>query len=153
MTEDQRAAFIERFTPAPNRSLVAFIVLGGVFAEGVDLPGDRLSGAVIVSTGMPQLTFEREKLKELLDDLDEGGTDAAYTYPGLRRVLQAAGRVIRTETDRGVIALIDARYRQPNTRALMPPYWEIRDIKKLSELRAQLREFWDAENESGNLSP
>ena len=147
MTEAQRMEFIDRFQPAPERSLVAFIVLGGVFAEGVDLPGDRLAGAAIVSTGMPQISFEREKLRELLDDADEGGMDAAYTYPGLRRVLQAAGRVIRTETDRGVVVLMDTRYRQPNYRALLPEHWEVRDVKKLSGLKEALERFWQGERE------
>lgn len=142
MTEAQRAAFIERFQPSPRRSMVAFIVLGGVFAEGIDLPGDRLIGAAIVSTGMPQLSFERETLRQLLDDADDGGLDAAYTYPGLRRVLQAAGRVIRTETDRGVVVLMDTRYRQPNISELLPPHWDVRDINKLSELKTQLAQFW-----------
>ena len=143
MPERARLAFIERFESAPTRSLVAFIVLGGVFAEGVDLPDDRLSGAAIVSTGMPQLSFERELLREQLDDADGGGYDAAYTYPGLRRVLQAAGRVIRTETDRGVVLLIDMRYRQEKYRALMPPHWDVVDVKKMSELNEKLRHFWE----------
>ena len=142
MTEAQRMAFIDRFSPSPTRGMVAFIVLGGVFAEGVDLPDDRLVGAAIVSTGMPQLSFERETLRELLDDADDGGMDAAYTYPGLRRVLQAAGRVIRTERDRGVVVLMDARYRQPKYQELLPPHWEVRDIKKLSALKAELAQFW-----------
>ncbi len=142
MPERARQAFIERFQPAPQRSLVAFIVLGGVFAEGVDLPDDRLSGAAIVSTGIPQLSFEREQLRELLDDADGGGYDAAYTYPGLRRVLQAAGRVIRTENDRGVVLLMDMRYRQEKYRALMPPHWDVVDVKKMSELNEALRRFW-----------
>lgn len=145
MSERQRAEFIDRFQPAPMRSMVAFIVMGGVFAEGVDLPDDRLSGAAIVSTGIPQLTGERELLRELLDDGDGGGTDAAYTYPGLRRVLQAAGRVIRTETDRGVVLLLDTRYRQENYRALMPPHWDVADVKKMSELNRALRAFWEGE--------
>ncbi len=150
MTEKARLAFIERFQPAPQRSLVAFIVLGGVFAEGVDLPDDRLSGAAIVSTGMPQLSFERELLREQLDDADDGGYDAAYTYPGLRRVLQAAGRVIRTETDRGVVLLMDMRYRQEKYRALMPPHWDVKDVKKMSELNESLRKFWrNTEEERG----
>ena len=143
MTEPQRMAFIDRFQPAPSRSMVAFIVLGGVFAEGVDLPEDRLIGAAIVSTGMPQLSFERETLRELLDDADDGGMDAAYTYPGLRRVLQAAGRVIRTETDRGVVILMDTRYKQEKMRELLPPHWEVRDINKMSTLKTQLAQFWD----------
>lgn len=142
MPERARQAFIERFEPAPQKSLVAFIVLGGVFAEGVDLPDDRLSGAAIVSTGIPQISFERELLREQLDDADDGGYDAAYTYPGLRRVLQAAGRVIRTETDRGVVLLIDMRYRQEKYRALMPPHWDVQDVGKMSELNERLRHFW-----------
>jgi len=142
MGEKARLEFIERFQPAPQRSLVAFVVLGGVFAEGVDLPDDRLSGAAIVSTGIPQISFERELLQEQLDDGDGGGHDAAYVYPGLRRVLQAAGRVIRTETDRGVVLLMDMRYRQEKYRQLMPPHWEVRDVKKLSELKKALEGFW-----------
>ena len=143
MPERARQAFIERFQPAPKRSMVAFIVLGGVFAEGVDLPDDRLSGAAIVSTGIPQLSFERELLREQLDDADDGGYDAAYTYPGLRRVLQAAGRVIRTETDRGVVLLMDMRYKQEKYRALMPPHWDVMDVKKMSELNERLKRFWN----------
>ncbi|MBR1821289.1 MAG: hypothetical protein IJ769_06670 [Clostridia bacterium] len=143
MPERARQAFIECFQPAPKRSMVAFIVLGGVFAEGVDLPDDRLSGAAIVSTGIPQLSFERELLREQLDDADDGGYDAAYTYPGLRRVLQAAGRVIRTETDRGVVLLMDMRYKQEKYRALMPPHWDVMDVKKMSELNERLKRFWN----------
>ena len=143
MSEARRAAFIDRFKPAPERSMVAFIVLGGVFAEGVDLPDDRLSGAAIVSTGIPQISFEREVLAELLDDAGDEGRDAAYTYPGIRRVLQAAGRVIRTETDRGVVILMDQRYRQENCRALLPPHWNVEDIGKLSALNVRLKEFWN----------
>jgi Rad3-related DNA helicase len=142
MGERARLEFIERFQPAPQRSLVAFVVLGGVFAEGVDLPDDRLSGAAIVSTGIPQLSFERELLQEQLDDGDGGGHDAAYVYPGLRRVLQAAGRVIRTETDRGVVLLMDMRYRQEKYRQLMPSHWDVRDVRKLSELKKALEGFW-----------
>ncbi len=142
MGEKARLAFIERFQPAPRESLVGFVVLGGVFAEGVDLPDDRLSGAAIVSTGIPQISFERELLQEQLDDGDGGGHDAAYVYPGLRRVLQAAGRVIRTENDRGVVLLMDMRYRQEKYRLLMPPHWDVRDVKKLSELRTDLDAFW-----------
>ncbi len=145
MTEPQRREFIARFQPAPARSMVAFIVLGGVFAEGVDLPDDRLLGAAIVTTGMPQLSFEREQLRELMDDAADGGQDAAYTYPGLIRVLQAAGRVIRTETDRGVVLLLDARYRQEKYRELMPPHWDVEDVGKLSRLNAELRRFWAEE--------
>ena len=142
MGEKARMDFIERFQPEPKRSLVGFIVLGGVFAEGVDLPGDRLSGAAIVSTGMPQISFEREVLRDRLDVAADGGMDAAYTYPGLRRVLQAAGRVIRTERDRGVVVLMDQRYRQERMMELLPSHWEVSDVKKLSELKEKMRRFW-----------
>ena len=142
MGERARLEFIERFQPTPAKSLLGFVVLGGVFAEGVDLPQDRLSGAAIVSTGIPQISFERELLQEQLDDGDGGGHDAAYVYPGLRRVLQAAGRVIRTENDRGVVLLMDMRYRQEKYRLLMPPHWDVRDVKKLSELKKDLEAFW-----------
>lgn len=148
MSETERQAFIARFQPAPARSLVAFIVLGGVFAEGVDLPDDRLSGAAIVTTGMPQISFEREQLSQQLDDGDGGGYDAAYVYPGLRRVFQAAGRVIRTETDRGVVLLLDMRYRQEKYRSLMPAHWDVRDIGKLSRLREALNAFWAGTDEN-----
>ena len=151
MSEAQRAAFIERFEPRPQRGLVAFIVLGGVFAEGVDLPGDRLSGAAVISTGMPQLSFERETLRELYDDADDGGLDAAYTYPGLRRVLQAAGRVIRTERDRGVVVLMDTRYGQPKYEELFPPHWDVREVKKLSALRESLERFWNEDAPQGGI--
>ncbi len=143
MPERARMEFIERFHPAPVDSLVAFVVLGGVFAEGIDLPDDRLSGAAIVSTGIPQLSFERELLLEQLDDGDGGGYDAAYVYPGLRRVLQAAGRVIRTENDRGVVLLLDTRYRQEKYKNLMPPHWDVLDVKKMSELNRALKRFWE----------
>ena len=142
MSEPARLAFIERFRPAPQSSMVAFIVLGGVFAEGIDLPDDRLSGAAIVSTGMPQLSFERGLLQEQLDDGDGGGYYTAYVYPGLQRVLQAAGRVIRTETDRGVVLLLDKRFRHPPLNTLMPPHWDVRHVKKMSELNGALKAFW-----------
>ena len=143
MSERARQDFIERFQSAPRRSLVAFVVLGGVFAEGVDLPDDKLLGAAIVTTGIPQISFERELLREQLNDADDGGYDAAYTYPGLQRVIQAAGRVIRTDEDRGVVLLMDMRYGQEKYRALMPPHWDVADVKKMSELNESLRRFWN----------
>ena len=91
----------------------------------------------------PQLSFERELLLEQLDDGDGGGYDAAYVYPGLRRVLQAAGRVIRTENDHGVVLLLDTRYRQEKYKNLMPPHWDVLDVKKMSELNRALKRFWE----------
>ena len=143
MSEAKRQRFIAQFQPNPERSMAAFIVLGGVFAEGVDLPDDRLSGAAIISTGIPQVNPEAELLRELYDDGFEGGTDAAYTYPGFRRVLQAAGRVIRTETDRGTVLLLDARYSAEKYMELMPAHWQVRKITSMSTLNRQLNAFWE----------
>ena len=142
MSEEKRKGFIARFQPSPRESMVAFIVLGGVFAEGVDLPDDRLSGAAIISTGIPQVNPEGELLRELYDDGFEGGTDAAYTYPGFRRVLQAAGRVIRTETDRGTVLLLDERYSAEKYLELMPPHWQVKKITSMSALNRWLNGFW-----------
>lgn len=110
MAEEERDAFLAQFSCAPRASMVAFIVMGGVFAEGVDLPGERLSGAAIVGVGMPQLSFERDTFASLVEDGEGSGFEMAYVYPGIIRVLQAAGRVIRSETDKGVALLIDERF-------------------------------------------
>ncbi len=142
MSEERRRQFLARFEAGPAASMTAFIVLGGVFSEGVDLPDDRLSGAAIVTTGIPHVSAEAELLREIYDDGFEGGTDAAYTYPGFRRVLQAAGRVIRTETDRGVVLLIDDRYGAEKYLELMPPHWRVRKITSMSGLNRQLHSFW-----------
>ena len=143
MSENRRQKFIARFQPKPERSMVAFIVLGGVFAEGVDLPDDRLCGAAIISTGIPQVNPEAELMRELYDDGFEGGTDTAYTYPGFRRVLQAAGRVIRTETDRGTVLLLDERYSAEKYQELMPPHWRVQKITSMSSLNRWLNAFWN----------
>lgn len=147
MSEAQRQAFIARFEKGPAESMLAFIVLGGVFAEGVDLPDDRLSGAAIISTDMPLPNPESELLREMYDDGFEGGTDAAYTYPGFRRVLQAAGRVIRTETDRGVVLLLDARYGAEKYAELMPCHWRLQKITSMSGLNCKLNRFWKGKND------
>ncbi len=146
MSEQRRRQFIELFEQNPQESLTAFIVLGGVFSEGVDLPDDRLSGAAIISTGIPQVNPESELLREIYDDGFEGGYDAAYTYPGFRRVLQAAGRVIRTETDRGVVLLLDERYASEKYQELFPGHWRLQKITSMSALNRKLNAFWGDEN-------
>ncbi len=143
MGEGGREAFLKAFRSGRDKSMLAFIVLGGVFSEGVDLPDDLLSGAAIISTGIPMVNPEAELLREMLDDGFEAGTDAAYTYPGFRRVLQAAGRVIRSETDRGVVLLIDERYAAEKYLELMPTHWKLRKITSMSALNRQLRAFWN----------
>ncbi len=142
MSDAQRAAFLERFAEAPKRSMMAFVVMGGVFAEGIDLPGEKLIGAAIVGVGIPQPSFEREVLRSLEDGEEGEGFRAAYVYPGIERVLQAAGRVIRTETDRGVVLLLDERYQAPEYRRLLPRFWRVRPAADGKALGEMLREFW-----------
>ena len=120
MNEEARRAFLDAFTSETRMTLVGFSVLGGIYSEGIDLVGDRLIGSVIIGVGLTKPTDESEVVREYYDTKYEMGKEYAYTYPGFNRVLQAAGRVIRTETDRGVIVFIDERYAEPPYRELMP---------------------------------
>lgn len=142
---DQRArdAFLDSFTDS-DRLRVGFCVLGGSFSEGVDLPGQRLIGVGIVGVGLPGISNERNLLKEYYDDTRESGYDYAYTYPGMNRVLQAAGRVIRRESDCGVIVLMDDRYGTPRYQTLYPDHWSgMQYARNSSELANMVSEFWD----------
>ena len=145
MNDAQRAAFLARFSESPARSMVAFVVMGGVFAEGIDLPGEKLIGAAIVGVGIPQPSFELEALRALTDDGEGSGFQTAYVYPGIERVLQAAGRVIRTETDRGVVLLLDERYQAPEYRRLLPRFWRLRPAEDEKALAGMLLTFWQGE--------
>lgn len=121
MREPEREAFLQRFTA--GASGIGFAVLGGVFAEGIDLPGERLIGAFIASLGLPQINPLNEELRRRLDAQFGAGYDYAYLYPGLQKVVQAAGRVIRGAQDRGVLYLLDDRYAQAEVQALLPGWW------------------------------
>ena len=123
MTEADQAAFLDAFVPGGQG--IGFAVLGGVFSEGVDLPGDRLIGAFVATLGLPQVNPVNEQLRERMEAAFGQGYDYAYLYPGLRKVVQAAGRVIRTQQDRGVVWLIDDRYARDEVQALLPAWWEI----------------------------
>lgn len=123
MSEGKRQEFLDEFESVGETSLVGFTVLGGVFGEGVDLAGDRLSGVIITGVGLPQIGNERNIIKRFFDELSGRGFEYAYIYPGLNRVLQAAGRVIRSETDRGVVVLLDERFSSPPWPELLPPEW------------------------------
>lgn len=147
MSDAQRAEFLGRFEASPERSMVAFVAMGGVFAEGIDLPGEKLIGAAIVGVGLMQPSFEREVLRALTDDGEGEGFLNAYVYPGMERVLQAAGRVIRTQEDRGVVLLIDQRYEAAQYRRLLPRHYRLRAAADHAALARQLRAFWaGAEN-------
>ncbi|MNV63171.1 ATP-dependent DNA helicase DinG [compost metagenome] len=125
MDEPGRAAFLARFTEAGQG--VGFAVLGGAFSEGVDLPGRRLIGAFIATLGLPQVNPVNENMKRAMDLRygEENGYDYTYLYPGLQKVVQAAGRVIRTEQDVGTVHLIDDRYRRAKVRGLLPGWWRV----------------------------
>ncbi|MBM6716648.1 ATP-dependent DNA helicase [Gemmiger formicilis] len=143
MEEDQRAAFLERFAPSPSRSLLGFAVLGGVFGEGVDLAGDRLIGVAVIGPGLPQVGARQEQLRDHFEQTRGCGFDYAYRYPGMNKVLQAAGRLIRTPTDRGVVLLFDDRFVASEYLRLMPPHWShLRTVYNEQALQATLEAFW-----------
>ena len=127
---------------AEQRSLVGFCVLGGIFSEGIDLKKDGLIGAIVVGTGVPQVCNEREILKNHFDRLGENGFDYSYRYPGMNKVLQAAGRVIRTEEDTGVVVLLDERFLQGAYRRLFPREWDNYRIVTVQTIGEKVDSFW-----------
>ena len=143
MTEEERESFLAAFIAedssdgegqdsqghrsdqaANKKAFVGFAVMGGIFSEGVDLVGDRLTGVVVVGVGLPQVGLERTIMKDYFDSVGKNGFDYAYLYPGMNKVLQAGGRLIRSENDRGSLLLIDDRYLQPQYNRLLPLEWK-----------------------------
>lgn len=142
MSEEERENFLGQFHTDHNTTLVGFSVMGGVFGEGIDLIGDRLIGTIIVGVGLPQLCLERDTLKDYYTKCGLPGFDYAYTFPGMNRVLQAAGRVIRTEEDKGIVLLIDYRFSEPRYRTLFPEWWTPLRVKQLNEISSATQQFW-----------
>jgi DNA excision repair protein ERCC-2 len=142
MGEREREAFLARFDADNPHTLVGFAVMGGVFGEGIDLVGNRLSGAGIVGVGLPGVCLERELIRTYFDERIEQGFEYAYMYPGINRVLQAAGRVIRTDEDRGALLLIDRRYGGDGYRRLLPGDWRPASVRDGPGLSAGLESFW-----------
>jgi DNA excision repair protein ERCC-2 len=142
MDEAQREAFLDRFGLNGEEYLVGFAVMGGIFGEGIDLVGDRLSGAVVVGVGLPGISFERELIRAYFDEHGGVGFEYAYMFPGINRVLQAAGRVIRSEFDRGIILLIDRRYLHRRYRVLLPEQWSPVPVNDEAMLVDRLDGFW-----------
>ncbi|MHA5541882.1 helicase C-terminal domain-containing protein, partial [Pseudomonas aeruginosa] len=124
MDEAERRAFLERFVAGGEG--IGFAVLGGAFGEGIDLPGERLIGAFIATLGLPQVNPVNEQIRLRMQRLFGDGYDYTYLYPGLQKVVQAAGRVIRSRSDRGVVHLIDDRFAQAKVRRLLPGWWQLR---------------------------
>ena len=143
MKEHQREEFLASFQAETKGTLVAFCVMGGIFGEGIDLTGDRLIGAIVVGTGLPQVNNEREILKNYYDEEIGAGFDYAYRYPGMNKVLQAAGRVIRTAEDKGVILLLDERFLQRDYVQLYPREWEDRKTVTLEKVSEEIDKFWN----------
>lgn len=158
MNEEAREAFLNRFTGneacdlsliqmeieiEEERSLLGFCVMGGIFGEGIDLKNDSLIGALIVGTGLPQVCDEREILKKYFEGWGENGFDYAYRYPGMNKVLQAAGRVIRTAEDFGIVALLDERFLAPAYQRLFPREWREYEVVTVDQIGRKVERFWD----------
>lgn len=151
MSEAKREEFLLRFHKNLNQNeqqtdttvLLGFCVMGGIFSEGIDLKHDSLIGAVIVGTGIPQVGCERELLRQHFDAQGENGFDYAYRYPGMNKVLQSAGRVIRTAEDIGVVALLDERFLEPQYRRMFPREWSQYEVVSVSGIAGRLERFWN----------
>ncbi|MDF2874577.1 MAG: hypothetical protein K0R22_1260 [Sporomusa sp.] len=143
MTEAERDEFLKQFSCGNVDTLVGFAVLGGVFGEGIDLIGERLVGAIVVGVGLPKVCLEREIIRQWFDKNSRQGFEYAYVYPGMNKVLQAAGRVIRTEQDRGLVLLIDERFSQARYKRLFPREWQgaIR-TNSVNRIDAAVKQFW-----------
>jgi DNA excision repair protein ERCC-2 len=143
MPEAERDAFLMRFEKKNPKTLVGFAVMGGIFGEGIDLVGKRLSGAAIVGVGLPALSLENDIIRDYFASQRNVGFEYAYLYPGINRVLQAAGRVIRTDRDRGVVLLIDQRYGTMRYTSLLPDNWRPIRIQNERQLADDLKRFWN----------
>jgi DNA excision repair protein ERCC-2 len=146
MSEDERLMFLEYFSHENSSTLVGFAVMGGIFGEGIDLVGDRLSGAVIVGVGLPGISLERELIRVHFEDKEMPGFNYSYLYPGMNRVFQAAGRVIRSEEDRGAILLVDTRYSLPQYNSLFPSDWQVRFVQNEKQVSHILDKFWKGQS-------
>ena len=145
----ERESFIASFEADETKNQIGFCVLGGVYSEGIDLKGDRLIGAILVGVGIPQVSVDRELIKEYFDAKAREnyealqGFDFAYVYPGFTKILQSAGRVIRSEEDRGVILLLDERYHTQKYMELFPSEWQHVEFIELKDTEERLKEFWN----------
>ena len=143
MGEAEKAEFLEEFEKERSHSLAAFCVMGGVFSEGIDLKEERLIGVIVVGTGLPMVCVEQEVLKGYFDETEEKGFDFSYQYPGMNKVLLAAGRVIRTPGDRGVILLLDDRFLRRDHLELFPREWEHFQVVNRGNAARCLEDFWN----------
>jgi DNA excision repair protein ERCC-2 len=142
MSESDREAFLEHFRSGLAGGCAGLVVMGGIFGEGIDLVGERLTGAVIVGVGLPGICMERNLIRDYFSAQGKDGFAYAYTYPGITRVLQAVGRIIRTASDRGTVLLLDRRYATSRYRRLLPPHWQLVTAPVGDSLGPYLQDFW-----------
>lgn len=143
MTEGEREDFLKSFEENPKKARIGFCVMGGIFSEGIDLKNDRLIGTVIVGTGLPMVCDDRELFRAYYEEREGKGFEYAYLYNGMNKVLQSAGRVIRTTDDIGVILLLDERFMQNQYTTLFPKEWYPYEIVNLTSLKERLDDFWN----------
>ncbi|MGN0377169.1 MAG: ATP-dependent DNA helicase [Suilimivivens sp.] len=149
MNELSREEFLAKFEDIHRevekeaKTLIGFCVLGGIFSEGIDLKNDSLIGAIIVGTGLPLVCNEREILKHYFDEQGDNGFDFAYRYPGMNKVLQAAGRVIRTVSDVGIVALLDERFLTSSYLRMFPREWEDYERVSVEQIEKRVEHFWN----------
>lgn len=156
MSKKEKEDFLGEFSKESPSYLIGFCVMGGIYSEGIDLAGDALIGAIVVGIGMPTLSYEREAIQAYYSEKFDEGREFAYVYPGVNRVLQAAGRVIRREDDRGIIVLIDDRFADPIYKKVIPNLWSgMKFISSANELNESVKEFWDGvkEEKKYNFQP
>jgi Rad3-related DNA helicase len=144
MGERDRKEFLAYFNGEHADGMAAFAVMGGIFGEGIDLVGEKVIGVAIVGAGIPQIGLERSLVQQYHDDREEPGYDYSYTIPGFNRVMQAVGRLIRTESDRGVVLLADRRFGWQKYMDLMPQWWQpVAFANSARDVDRQVRSFWD----------
>ena len=147
MTEQEKEAFLEAFIEDPEETIIGFCVMGGIFSEGIDLKADRLIGTVIVGTGLPMVCTEKELFRQYYEEKKGMGFQYAYLYNGMNKVLQSAGRVIRTEEDTGVILLLDHRFLQESYQVLFPREWFPYTVVNRENVINVTHHFWDNVNQ------
>ncbi len=153
MNDQERAEFLSRFSAENERTLVGMAVMGGVFGEGIDLVGERLAGVAVIGVGLPSISDERDSIRNYFNEKGINGFNYSYLVPGMTRVLQAAGRVIRSGMDRGVILLIDDRFTSYSYRSLFPSYWNPKQVRDRQKLRYFLEKFWGKMERETGLEP
>jgi DNA excision repair protein ERCC-2 len=144
MSERDRSAFLRFFDAEHEHGMAAFAVMGGIFGEGIDLTGDKVIGVAIVGVGMPQLCLERNLIQQYHEQTDEPGYDFAYVIPGFNRVMQAVGRLIRNDADRGVVLLADRRFGWQKYEEMTPEWWQpVAQIRGTNDIEKAVKRFWD----------